>query len=140
MIYVDTSVIVAGFTVESSTLAAQSWLEAHHGERLATSLWVKTEFYSALAMKRRLKEIDDLTYTSTTRQFLKMSRDTLFEFAISRSHFETAAEIVAQYELKLRAADALHLAIAADNGATLCTLDQRLFDAAKALGIACMMP
>ena len=34
-----------------------------------------------------------------------------------------------------RAADALHLAICADHGATLCTLDRRLADAGPALGV-----
>ncbi len=38
----------------------------------------------------------------------------------------------------LRAGDALHLAICANQGATLCTLDRRLIDAATALGVATM--
>jgi uncharacterized protein len=140
MIYVDTSVIVASFTVETSTLAAQSWLAVNRDAKLATSPWVKTEFYSALAMKRRLNEISDLTYAATSRQFVTMARDTLREYAVTHSHFEAAAGIVARHELKLRAADALHLAIAADNDISICTLDQLLFDAAKALGIDAMMP
>jgi predicted nucleic acid-binding protein len=36
----------------------------------------------------------------------------------------------------LRAADALHLAIAKDIGATLCTFDKRLASAGKALGVS----
>jgi uncharacterized protein len=140
MIYIDTSVIIASFTVETSTLAAQSWMANNRAEKLATSPWVKTEFYSALAMKRRLKEISDLTYAAVSRQYARMERDTLWECSVTHAHFEAAAGIVASYELKLRASDALHLAIAADNGASLCTLDQRLFDAGEALGIPCIMP
>jgi len=34
-----------------------------------------------------------------------------------------------------RAGDALHLAICADHGATLCTLDRRLGEAGPALGV-----
>jgi len=37
-----------------------------------------------------------------------------------------------------RAADALHLAICADHGATLCTLDRRLSEAGPALGVKTM--
>jgi uncharacterized protein len=140
MIYVDTSVIVASFTVESSTLAAQSWLAEHRDAKLATSPWVMTEFYSALAMKRRLNEISDLTYAVTSQEFVRMVRDTLRECAITHSHFEAAADIVTRPELKLRAADALHLAIATDNGTSICTLDQRLFEAARARGITSVMP
>jgi uncharacterized protein len=36
---------------------------------------------------------------------------------------------------RLRAGDALHLAICADQGATLCTLDRRLSDAGSKLGV-----
>jgi predicted nucleic acid-binding protein len=39
----------------------------------------------------------------------------------------------------LRAGDALHLAICATHGATLCTLDQRLSDAGSALGVEAML-
>jgi uncharacterized protein len=140
MIYVDTSVIVASFTVETATRPAQTWLAAQLSEKLATSPWVKTEFYSALAMKRRLKEISDETYADTTQQFFTMTRDTMWECEITHAHFEAAAGIVAQHGLKLRAADALHLAIADANDASICTLDQRLFDAARALGIPAVMP
>ena len=47
-----------------------------------------------------------------------------------------AARLADQYVLGLRSADALHLAIASDHGATLSTLDQRLATAAGALGLA----
>ena len=39
----------------------------------------------------------------------------------------------------LRAGDALHLAICADHGATLCTLDRRLSEAGPALGVRTML-
>jgi predicted nucleic acid-binding protein len=38
--------------------------------------------------------------------------------------------------LGLRAGDALHLAVCAEHGATLCTLDQRLAEAAPSVGVA----
>jgi predicted nucleic acid-binding protein len=41
--------------------------------------------------------------------------------------------------LGLRAGDALHLAICADHRVTLCTLDQRLSDAASLLGFKTML-
>ncbi|WP_363350314.1 hypothetical protein [Methylocystis echinoides] len=39
----------------------------------------------------------------------------------------------------MRGGDAAHLAICADYGATLCTLDQKLFAAGPALGIPMQM-
>jgi hypothetical protein len=47
--------------------------------------------------------------------------------------------IVDQYALGLRGGAAAHLAICADYGATLCTLDQKLFAAGPALGIPMQM-
>ena len=54
---------------------------------------------------------------------------------ISSVEFRTAAHYADQYASGLRAGDALHLAICAGHGATLCTLDRRLSDAGPALGV-----
>jgi predicted nucleic acid-binding protein len=51
-------------------------------------------------------------------------------------HFRAAARFADQHKLDLRAGDALHLAVASDESATLCTLDKRLANTGKALGIA----
>jgi predicted nucleic acid-binding protein len=53
--------------------------------------------------------------------------------------FDRAARIADQYELGIRAADALHLAIAFAYGATLCTLDRRLSAAGPPLGVATLL-
>jgi len=54
---------------------------------------------------------------------------------VSRLQLRTAARFADQHVLGLRAGDALHLAVCADLGATLCTLDQRLRHAGSALGV-----
>jgi predicted nucleic acid-binding protein len=58
---------------------------------------------------------------------------------VSRLQFRTAARFADQHRLSLRAGDALHLAVCADHGATLCTLERRLSDAGPALGIKTML-
>jgi predicted nucleic acid-binding protein len=58
---------------------------------------------------------------------------------VSRAQFRTAARFVEQHMLGLRAGDALHLAVCAERGATLCTLDRRLSDAGSALGVKIML-
>ncbi len=50
-----------------------------------------------------------------------------------------ASQFADQFALGLRGGDALHLAIAADHGATLCTLDRRLNDAGLALGVKTLL-
>jgi predicted nucleic acid-binding protein len=51
-------------------------------------------------------------------------------------HFRAAAKFVDQHALGLRAGDALHLATAAEHGATVCTLDRCLAEAGPLLGVS----
>jgi hypothetical protein len=53
---------------------------------------------------------------------------------VTGAHFRTGGHFADNYPLGLREGDALHLAIAADHGAALCTLDKRQCNAASALG------
>ena len=59
---------------------------------------------------------------------------------MNRVLLRTAARFADQHALGLRAADALHLAVCADLGATLCTLDRRLHEAGPPLGVSTLMP
>ena len=67
--------------------------------------------------------------------FTTMSAETFTVLPMSGAQFRTAARFADQHALGLRAGDALHLAICADTGATLCTLDRRLSEAGPALGV-----
>ena len=58
---------------------------------------------------------------------------------MTAGHFRIAARFADQYALALRAGDALHLAIAGDKGASLCTLDRRLAEGGMALGVNTLM-
>jgi predicted nucleic acid-binding protein len=70
--------------------------------------------------------------------FTRLSADSFTILPVTGLQFRTAARFADQYALGLRAADALHLAICADHGATLCTLDRRLSAAGPALGVKTM--
>ena len=67
--------------------------------------------------------------------FTTMSAETFTRLPVSGAQFRTAARFADQHALGLRAGDALHLAICADHGATLCTLDRRLSATGSALGV-----
>jgi predicted nucleic acid-binding protein len=67
--------------------------------------------------------------------FTRLSTDSLAVLAISAAQYRTAARLADQYTLGLRAGDALHLAVCADDGATLYTLDKRLGEACPLLDI-----
>jgi hypothetical protein len=96
---------------------------------------VTTEFSSALSTKLRAGHIEPAQRADALAMFTRLTTDSFAVVPISRLQFRTAARFVDQHTLGLRAGDALHLAVCADRGATLCTLDRRLSDAGSVLGI-----
>ncbi len=134
-LYLDTSVLVAALTHEAETTRMQRWLRDQAVATLAVSEWVVAEFSSALALKMRSRQITAANRADTLAAFARLVEESFAVLAISGLQFRTAARFADRYELGLRAGDALHLAICADHGATLCTLDRVLGKAGPALGV-----
>jgi len=134
-LYLDTSLLVAAFTKEAATNRAFAFL-SKPGEQLAISEWVNAEFSAALSIKMRMGAIDEAYRNKAAMQFSTAVADSMQVIVVATPHFRAAAQYAARHKLGLRAADALHLAIAGDAAATLCTLDKRLASAGKALGVA----
>ena len=61
--------------------------------------------------------------------------DTFTVVPVTRQHFHDAAHFVENYHLGLRAADALHIAVAIMHAATLVTRDKKLARASIPLGL-----
>jgi hypothetical protein len=139
MLYLDTSLLVAALTNEAETERMQHWLGRQAEGELAISDWVTTEFSSALSIKLRTGQIGAAHRADALAMFTRLATDSFAVVPVSRLQFRTAARFVEQHALGLRAGDALHLAICSDHGATLCTLDRRLSDAASALGLKTML-
>ncbi|MBK7006087.1 MAG: type II toxin-antitoxin system VapC family toxin [Burkholderiales bacterium] len=72
MIYVDTSAWIALQLHEAKTEAVQAWVEARGMTGLACAEWVKTEYASALSIKRRRGDIDDNHFERAHRAFGKI--------------------------------------------------------------------
>ena len=133
--YIDTSVWCAYCFNEPETPAAARWLADAELDRTATALWTHTEFSSATGIKLRSK--------GQTRAAVARARQA-FESAVVMAHqldavaedFLYAAELCRASPVKLRAGDALHLAIALrHNCQALASLDQDLASAAQRLGL-----
>jgi uncharacterized protein len=130
-IYTDTSVIVSFFVRDDHAQAARRW--ARTSPRVAISDWTATEFSSALSHKVRLELLTDAERMVAERAFDRWaSRGLVLEVAKERFH---DARALMQAHARLRAPDALHLAIALHEGLPLATLDGDMRDAAGAEGI-----
>ncbi len=138
--YLDTSLLVAALTNESMTRVVQAWLAGQPAGSLAISDWVVTEFSAALAMKLREKRIDAGSRADVLAAFTRLCDESLEIWPVMRSDYRVAARYADSHAPGLRAGDSLHLAIAAQRGAPICTLDRVMLRAAGALGVSATVP
>ena len=135
MVYVDTSVIVALLTVEPRTQSVTAWY-AGLNDTPTCSDWLLTEFSSALSIKLRTGQINEVNAKRVRKEFTLMTDGGLRIVPVSRGAFRHAAEMVKQHDHGLRAGDSLHLAVALELGAShMATLDGTLAANAKRDGM-----
>jgi uncharacterized protein len=135
MFYLDTSVVVAAFTQEAMTEKSRQWIERTPVDDIFISSWVETEFAGAISFKLRTKQLqleERASILSNWRTFVTQTAATI---AISSEDFAAAENFAGQHKLALRAADALHLAVAQNAGCTLVTLDKQMARAAIEVGV-----
>lgn len=86
-----------------------------------------TEFSSALSVKVRNRQIEAAEQTKALAAFARLCDGSLTVLPLVRRHFRGAATL------------ALRLAVCADYGAELCTLDRRLASAGPMLGVKTLL-
>ena len=134
--YLDTSLLVPLFIREPRTLDVQAWLAGLGSATLATSAWGVVEFSSAASIKTRTQEISPSQRTVAQAAFQRFLNRYVRVIVPAVEDLHRAAELCDRWQLKLRAGDALHVAIAERRGLAICTLDQRMADVANALGVS----
>jgi hypothetical protein len=139
ILYLDTSLLVAGLTAEAETRRIQTWLQERASDDLLLSDWVVTEFSAALSTKLHSGQVTVTQRAAALSVFSQFCMNTSVVLPVSHEQFHTAARFAEQHALGLRGGDALHLAICGEYGATLCTLDRRLSEAGPPLGIATLL-
>lgn len=141
MLYLDTSVLVPLFINEPESDSVRVWFNAHAGETLAISDWTLTEFASAMGIKVRDKGLKPDEARKACALMTKLAADSLKVFTPTRSDYSKSADHLGHHALGLRAGDALHLAVAHNEGAEcLYTLDRRLIEAGRKLKVKIASP
>jgi len=123
MIYLDTSVAVSLLVPEPRTADVKLWF-AGLNEIPVSGDWLLTEFDSAVSIKVRSKELSESDAKSVRIEFERLTTSGLRIVPVSRGAFRDAADLTKQHRHRLRAGDALHLAVAREIGAkSVATLD-----------------
>lgn len=134
-LYLDTSLIVTALVTEPQSPAVVAWLETRTAARLTISDWVVTEFSAALSMKLRSGTLDAAAQDRALSLFGDLVSTEFECLAITPETFRLAAALANRSETGLRGGDALHLAVAAFHGVTLCTRDRRLAESGAGAGV-----
>jgi predicted nucleic acid-binding protein len=134
-LYLDACVVVSLFIADDHTPRVRTWMTRRQSP-LILSEWAITEFSSALALRRRMKRLDPSDRLEAESNFdAWLSSKEIVRVDVDARDFYSARHLMRFDSVELRAADALHLAIAMRLGVAIATLDDELAAAAAAVGM-----
>ncbi len=137
MIYLDTSFLTPLFREEATSSKVAAFLARQSVGTLAVSKWTSVEFASLISRDVRMDSLTVAHGRKLIAEFETMVADALVALTPAANDFTLAQQYVANFSTKLRAPDALHLAVAHNNGAEfVATLDEGMLFAAKKLKVA----
>lgn len=136
MIYLDTSFLTPLFREESTSAKVAYFLSRQAVGSLAVSKWAAVEFASLTSRDVRMGALTVGQGRRLIAEFDSMVAASLVVLIPSGNDFDLAQEYVAHFATQLRGPDALHLAVAHNNGVEfIATLDNGMLSAAKKLKI-----
>jgi predicted nucleic acid-binding protein len=136
MLYLDTSFIAPVVLNEDVSPQVEAFLAKQEAGSLAVSHWTRVEFCSLVAREVRMKHFSTSMAEGVIAEFEAVVQESCQVWLPSAADYDLARSFVAQFASGLRGGDALHLAIARNQGADkVLTLDAALLKAAKLLKI-----
>ncbi len=137
--YLDTNFIVSIHFPDVHTARSFDWLAAR-ASRLVVSDWTAAEYYALVLRRVRTGTLSAMAASAAFAEFDAFAGGRAARAPMALVAGPRAAEMARDPELKLSAADALHMAISAEGGHCLVTFDKRLAEAARARGFAVETP
>lgn len=136
MIYLDTSFLTPLFREEATSAKVAAFLSRQAAGSLAASKWTAVEFASLISRDVRMGALTASQGRRLIAEFDSMVAASLVVLLPSGNDFDLAQEYVANFATQLRGPDALHLAVAHNNGVEfIATLDDGMLSAAKKLKV-----
>ena len=136
MLYFDTSFLAPLILEESTSTKIEAFFAKLKADALYVSHWTRVEFASLIAREVRMGGLAVADAQLAIGQFDELVTESFQVLVPAVADYELAKAYVQHFATKLRAGDALHLAIASNHGAkTLYTLDAGLLNAAKLLKV-----
>ncbi len=135
-VYLDTSVLMSLFQTDKHTERSSAWIA--RVDAFVMSSWTLTEFSSALAVKTRMRNLLDRDRREFELQLDQWLRSRVVLSVVDADMVE--ARRLVRNDVRLRAPDALHLALAARHGCSLATLDEDMAKVATDIGLQVIVP
>lgn len=136
MVYLDTSVLVPLFLRGSDSALARTGVSRIGGSEASISSWGLLEFCSVVGRRIRSGGIEEKEGYAAVAGLERLAHASLVILTPAPPDFEQARDWTLQFASGLRAADGLHLALAARTGASMFTFDKDLQAAARRFGVA----
>jgi predicted nucleic acid-binding protein len=137
MIYLDTSFLTPLFREEATSAKVANFLSRQAAGTLAVSKWASVEFASLTSRDVRMGALTAGQGRRLIAEFDSMIAASMVALIPSANDFDLAQKYVANFATQLRGPDALHLAVAHNNGVEfVATLDNGMLFAAKKLKIS----
>jgi uncharacterized protein len=132
-LYLDTNIIVCLFRPEPLSGLVERWLRQSN-EDIVISDFGAAEFSAVVSRDVRMGTIDAVWGRTVLGDFDSWRASGARVTGVTPRDIALAETIVHKFETKLGVPDALHLAIAANAGLPVATLDRRMIDAARMQG------
>lgn len=136
MLYLDSSFVAPLVLNEDVSPEVEAFLAKQAAGSLAVSQWTRVEFCSLVAREVRMKHFSTQTAEAVIAEFEALVQESCQVWLPSAADYNLARTLLGRFDSGLRGGDALHLAIARNQGADkVLTLDEGLLKAAKLLKI-----